>query len=92
MGKIENLDKARRASTKADSKGIGRVNDSAKAGPSTRRRCPICRRPAVQKYRPFCSARCADIDLGRWIGGDYRIAGTPANALNSEDEDGEIEG
>jgi hypothetical protein len=43
----------------------------------------------VQKYRPFCSKRCADVDLGRWIGGDYRIAGNPANALNQEDNNGE---
>ncbi|HEY7688296.1 MAG TPA: DNA gyrase inhibitor YacG [Dongiaceae bacterium] len=49
----------------------------------------MCRAPAVQKYRPFCSKRCADVDLGRWIGGDYRIAGNPANALNQEDNNGE---
>ncbi|MEO5375221.1 MAG: DNA gyrase inhibitor YacG [Alphaproteobacteria bacterium] len=39
-----------------------------------KRVCPICRRPVVEtRYRPFCSRRCADIDLGRWLGGDYRI-------------------
>ncbi len=38
-----------------------------------RRPCPICRRPAEPDYQPFCSKRCADIDLGRWLGGDYRI-------------------
>jgi endogenous inhibitor of DNA gyrase (YacG/DUF329 family) len=38
-------------------------------------RCPICRKPAVLRFRPFCSKRCADIDLARWIGGDYRIPG-----------------
>lgn len=30
-------------------------------------RCPICRRPMTPKFRPFCSARCADVDLGRWF-------------------------
>lgn len=36
--------------------------------------CPVCRRPVVEtQYRPFCSKRCADIDLGRWLGGDYKI-------------------
>ena len=36
--------------------------------------CPVCRRPVVEtRYRPFCSRRCADIDLGRWLGGDYKI-------------------
>lgn len=36
-------------------------------------RCPICGKPAVQKYRPFCSARCADIDLNRWLRGVYAV-------------------
>lgn len=35
--------------------------------------CPICRRPAEPAYRPFCSRRCADIDLGRWLTGSYAI-------------------
>ncbi len=37
------------------------------------RRCPICGKLPVQKYRPFCSARCAQIDLGRWLKDGYRI-------------------
>lgn len=37
------------------------------------RRCPVCRRPAEDRYRPFCSKRCADHDLGRWLNEDYRI-------------------
>ena len=35
--------------------------------------CPICRRPETADYRPFCSRRCADVDLGRWITGSYAI-------------------
>jgi endogenous inhibitor of DNA gyrase (YacG/DUF329 family) len=35
--------------------------------------CPICGRPAHPKRRPFCSGRCAEIDLHRWLGGVYRI-------------------
>lgn len=36
--------------------------------------CPVCRRrSATPPYQPFCSGRCADVDLGRWLGGDYRI-------------------
>lgn len=38
-----------------------------------RRRCPICRQPAVHRFRPFCSQRCADVDLGRWVKGSYRV-------------------
>ena len=36
-------------------------------------RCPICRKPADPKHRPFCSKRCALLDLGRWLDSDYRI-------------------
>ena len=35
--------------------------------------CPICRKPTVDAYRPFCSRRCADVDLGRWLTGSYAI-------------------
>ncbi|NNF76425.1 MAG: DNA gyrase inhibitor YacG [Rhizobiales bacterium] len=38
-----------------------------------RRECPICKAPAKQKYHPFCSGRCADVDLHRWLGGTYAI-------------------
>ena len=37
-------------------------------------RCPICGKPRSDKYRPFCSKRCADVDLNRWLGGTYVIA------------------
>jgi hypothetical protein len=39
--------------------------------------CAICGKPALEKYKPFCSARCADIDLGRWLKGSYVIPGKP---------------
>ncbi|MBU6156097.1 MAG: DNA gyrase inhibitor YacG [Alphaproteobacteria bacterium] len=35
--------------------------------------CPICRQPTAQKFRPFCSKRCADVDLSRWLKGAYAI-------------------
>ncbi len=35
--------------------------------------CTLCGKPASRKYRPFCSKRCADIDLGRWLGERYSI-------------------
>ena len=38
-------------------------------------RCPICGKEAVDAYRPFCSKRCADIDLAKWFTGSYSIAG-----------------
>ena len=48
--------------------------------------CPICNdRPAAPDYRPFCSKRCADIDLGRWFTGRYAVPGPPA--MDEPDED-----
>ena len=41
-------------------------------------KCPLCDKQATTGYRPFCSKRCADIDLGKWMNGGY--------ALPSEDE------
>ncbi len=35
--------------------------------------CPICKKDAKEKYRPFCSKRCADIDLGKWMTGQYAV-------------------
>jgi endogenous inhibitor of DNA gyrase (YacG/DUF329 family) len=35
--------------------------------------CPVCGKPADEKYRPFCTKRCADIDLGRWLKESYRV-------------------
>ena len=36
-------------------------------------KCPICRKPAQAANRPFCSERCAYLDLSKWLGGGYRI-------------------
>jgi endogenous inhibitor of DNA gyrase (YacG/DUF329 family) len=35
--------------------------------------CPLCGKPRVEQYRPFCSKRCADIDMGRWLKEGYAI-------------------
>lgn len=35
--------------------------------------CPVCGKPEAEGYAPFCSKRCADVDLARWLGGVYRI-------------------
>jgi endogenous inhibitor of DNA gyrase (YacG/DUF329 family) len=46
-------------------------------------KCPICGKPGTADYRPFCSKRCADIDLGRWLKEGYRV---PADEQPAEDE------
>lgn len=38
-----------------------------------KRICPICEQPASQVYYPFCSPRCHDVDLNRWLSGSYAI-------------------
>jgi uncharacterized protein len=38
-----------------------------------RRPCPICKKPSQVKYHPFCSNRCAQVDLGRWLTGSYAV-------------------
>ena len=35
--------------------------------------CPICDKPTDKAYKPFCSRRCADVDLAKWMGGAYAI-------------------
>jgi uncharacterized protein len=47
--------------------------------------CPICKAPTEASFRPFCSRRCADVDLVRWLRGAYAIPGGEADA----DEDGD---
>jgi hypothetical protein len=46
--------------------------------------CPICRKPLpareAARFAPFCSRRCADLDLGRWLKGGYAIPGSAAEA------------
>jgi endogenous inhibitor of DNA gyrase (YacG/DUF329 family) len=48
----------------------------------TERACPICKKPSVAEYRPFCSGRCANVDLQRWLTGRYSLVG------DDEDEPG----
>ena len=48
-----------------------------------RRLCPICGKPATAASRPFCSPRCADVDLNRWLSGVYAI---PVTEDEEEDE------
>jgi hypothetical protein len=48
------------------------------------RKCPICGKPTVEAFKPFCSKRCADIDLNRWLTGSYVI---PAREDEAGDDD-----
>jgi uncharacterized protein len=61
------------------------MRSARKAAPK-QPRCPICGKPASQDVRPFCSANCADIDLGRWLGGRYAVPGEPLGAKSDDDD------
>jgi uncharacterized protein len=45
--------------------------------------CPICGKPSAEPFRPFCSRRCANVDLNRWLSGVYAVP-----VKEEEDEDG----
>ncbi len=62
----------------------GEESRALKAGLSTGARCSICKKPMVAKWRPFCSKRCANLDLGKWLSDGYVIAGQSAD----DEEDG----
>lgn len=44
--------------------------------------CPICSRKSDERYKPFCSKRCADVDLAKWLGGGYAL---PSNDPDDQD-------
>jgi len=46
-------------------------------------KCPLCAKDVAAAYRPFCSKRCADIDLGRWLKESYRV---PTNEAPEEEQ------
>jgi endogenous inhibitor of DNA gyrase (YacG/DUF329 family) len=60
------------------------AKDAAKAGAAGKqaRPCPICGKPAIASAKPFCSDRCRDVDLNRWLSGSYSI---PAREGEEED-------
>lgn len=49
-------------------------------------KCPICGKPAKKEHKPFCSERCRQVDLNRWLSGGYAIPGPPDESAPSEDE------
>ena len=47
--------------------------------------CPICKKPSVEAHKPFCSKRCAEVDLGRWLTGGYALPAKPEAEDDEED-------
>ncbi len=48
--------------------------------------CPICGKPVEKAFRPFCSKRCADVDLQRWLSGRYVVPGGDDSDENPSSE------
>jgi endogenous inhibitor of DNA gyrase (YacG/DUF329 family) len=63
--------------------GKGAAGDETAAD---RRKCPICGQPVVKEFKPFCSKRCADIDLHRWLTGAYAIPAVENDDDTPEEE------
>ena len=57
--------------------------------PVLNRKCPICGKQTVLEYQPFCSKKCADIDLGRWLKGTYVVHTneTPEDEAKTQQQD-----
>ena len=52
----------------------------------TAAKCPVCAKPKDARYRPFCSKRCADLDLHKWLNGAYAIPAAEADDPDAEDQ------
>ena len=59
---------------------------SDEAPPPPPKPCAICGKPRVREFAPFCSPRCKDIDLSRWLKGTYVIPGAPVEKDDEPDE------
>jgi endogenous inhibitor of DNA gyrase (YacG/DUF329 family) len=60
------------------------AKENAKPGKASAKPCPICGKPATEASKPFCSERCRDVDLNRWLSDSYKI---PAARDDDEDAD-----
>ena len=68
-----------------------KLKQAARVVPLKSRKCPACGKPARAGHQPFCSARCANVDLGRWLNEDYRIPTNEAPGEGDMEADREAE-
>lgn len=59
----------------------------AQASKEASAKCPICEKDAAMEYSPFCSKRCADVDLHRWLTGKYAIPAQEDDSDGVSEED-----
>ena len=65
---------------------------SAPSPDASSRKCALCGKPQEAKFKPFCSKRCADVDLSRWLKGVYSVPTDDPPADGSRDASDEDEG
>ena len=65
---------------------VPNVLEQASDLPVLEQKCPICGKPTVFLYKPFCSKRCADVDLNRWLSGAYVIESDEEEETVEKDE------
>jgi uncharacterized protein len=63
------------------------MSDPARPRAATVELCPTCGKPAADAFRPFCSRRCADVDLHRWLAGVYAV---PDDGGQTTEDGGEM--
>ena len=64
------------------------MSDPSNARPKPARKCSICGKPAEEAFKPFCSKRCADVDLNRWLKGVYAIPVVEEDEKPNDEEGG----
>ncbi len=64
------------------------MDDPSDKPKASKARCPICGKPRDPRYRPFCSRRCADVDLGHWLSESYAMP-LPENESVGDFDDSE---
>jgi len=60
----------------------------APTSPPSTTHCPICGKATMPRFRPFCSRRCRDVDLNRWLGEHYAIPTVQAEPVGEDDGEG----
>ena len=63
------------------SEGVGMTEEGQRPA-----RCALCHKAVDPQYRPFCSGRCADLDLGNWLIGSYAIPSAEPLTFGEEEE------
>jgi uncharacterized protein len=66
----------------------GKASRRSQSDAGKDRKCPICGKPADEKHFPFCSKRCAQVDLNRWLSGAYAIPGAKESGQDDDENNG----